>query len=220
MSLSSHPALPLVVFVAETCVVSLCTVRTILLTKGWKGLASFLGFFEVSIWLFAIGQVMRNLSSLDCSLAFAGGFCLGNYLGVIIEQKLAMGHVVVQVATRQASDGLVETLRSASYGVTCLNATGAMGPVQVFFTVVPRRELSHVLALIQRFDGRAFYSVHYLQAAAAGVFPVARRRVAQVLPASLRNVSGPAAGFDGSVASRHVPPKPRKSPTPAASAAG
>src|SRR5438445_8375460 len=74
--------LPLLVFFAETCVVTLSTVRTIFVARGWKSLAPLLGFFEVSIWLFAITQVMQNLTNLSCSIAFAGGFSLGNFLGI------------------------------------------------------------------------------------------------------------------------------------------
>ncbi|HZU37828.1 MAG TPA: DUF5698 domain-containing protein [Gemmataceae bacterium] len=176
MSLPESSYLPVIVFVAETCVVTLCIMRTILVTRGWKGLAACLGFFEVSIWLFAIGQVMSNLNRIDCALAFAGGFSLGNFLGVMLEQKLALGHVVVQVTTQNDAAALVTSLRSGSYGVTSVNARGARGPFQVVYTVVPRRELAKVLSLVQNFDRQAFYAVHYLQTTAAGVFPNLRSR--------------------------------------------
>ena len=176
MSLPESSYLPVIVFVAETCVVTLCIMRTILVTRGWKGLAACLGFFEVSIWLFAIGQVMSNLNRIDCAMAFAGGFSLGNFLGVMLEQKLALGHVVVQVTTQNDAGALVTSLRSGSYGVTSVNARGARGPVQVIYTVVPRRELANVLSLVQDFDRQAFYAVHYLQTTAAGVFPNVRSR--------------------------------------------
>jgi uncharacterized protein YebE (UPF0316 family) len=74
--------LPLLVFVAEVCVVTLSTIRIIFVSRGMKVLASVLGFFEISIWLFAIGQIMQNLSDFGCYLAFSGGFTLGNYLGI------------------------------------------------------------------------------------------------------------------------------------------
>ena len=168
--------LPLVVFAAETCVVTLCTVRLIFLTRGWKGPAAGLGFFEVSIWLFAIGQVMSNLNRIDCGVAFAGGFSLGNFLGVILEKKLALGAVVVQVTTSNDASNLVTKLHAARFGVTSASANGARGPVQVICTVVPRRDLPRVLALVQDFDRQAFYAVHNLQTTAAGVFPKLRSR--------------------------------------------
>src|SRR5215471_4871039 len=83
---SAFSFLPLLVFVAELTVVTLSTLRIIFLSRGNKLLAPILGFFEVTIWLFAIGQVMQNLQDPGCFLGFAGGFTLGNFLGILIEK--------------------------------------------------------------------------------------------------------------------------------------
>lgn len=91
--------LPLLIFVAETVVVTISTMRIIFIGRGFKKLAAGIGFFEVSIWLFAIGQVMTNLDSPLCFAAFAGGFVSGNYLGMSLEQRLAFGSVLVRVIT-------------------------------------------------------------------------------------------------------------------------
>jgi uncharacterized protein YebE (UPF0316 family) len=169
--LTQVPILPVLVFLAETCVVTLCTVRTICIARGRKCLAAFLGFFEVSIWLFAIGQIMQNLTDVGCYLAFAGGFSLGNFLGVTIEAKLALGNVVVQITAKKDANDLVESLKEAGYGVTVLAANGATGPVQVVFTVVKRKELEKVVFIIKGFDPKAFYSVKDLQLASEGISP-------------------------------------------------
>src|SRR5947208_15051500 len=105
------PWLILFIFVAEMCVVTLSTLRTIFLAKGMRLLAPVLGFFEVSIWLFAIGSVMRNLGDGRCALAFAGGFTVGTFLGILIEQKLALGSVVVRTITNKAVALLTGTPR-------------------------------------------------------------------------------------------------------------
>ena len=168
--------LPMIVFAAEVCVVTLSTVRIIALGRGNKGLAALLGLFEVTIWLFAISQVMQNLSSLSCAAAFAVGFALGNYVGVVLDQKLALGSLVVQVITPRDPEDLLASLQAANYGVTCVDGRGKAGPVQLILTVIPRRELANVVALLKRFDPNVFYSVDSLQIAAAGVFPLARPR--------------------------------------------
>jgi uncharacterized protein YebE (UPF0316 family) len=168
------------------CVVTLGTMRTIFISRGMKILAPLLGFFEVAIWLFAIGQIMQNLTNLNCYLAFAGGFTLGNFLGVLLENKLALGSVVVHITTRKDARELMAGLRSAEYGVTVLDARGATGPVQVVFTVIKRKELANVVALIKRFDPRAFYSVNDLQSASEGIFPAPKTRNGSVVPVSVR----------------------------------
>ncbi len=163
--------LPAIIFLAETIVVTLSTIRIIFIARGMKALASVVGLFEVSIWLFAIGQVMRNLSDLRCSAAFAGGFTLGNYLGVLIHDMLAIGHLVVRIITNKDADTLVGRLKSADYGVTCVDARGAKGPVRIVMTIIKRRDLPHIQDIIKSFNERVFYSVEDLHSTTEGVFP-------------------------------------------------
>ncbi len=181
-------ALPLSIFVAEVCVVTLSTVRIIFVSRGRKLLAPLLGFFEIAIWLFAIGQIMKNLSDVGCYLAFAAGFTLGNFLGILLEGRLALGTLVVRIITPRDVARLSESLRTAGYGVTSLEGRGGTGPVHVVFTVVPRKELANVTAIVRAFDPEAFYSVDDIQAAARGVFPVPRKRVKRLLPFAVPSV--------------------------------
>ena len=154
--------LPIVVFLAEMTVVTISTMRIICISRGYKNWAAGLGFFEVSIWLFAIGQVMSNLDRPLCFAGFAGGFVTGNYLGMTLEQRIAFGSVLVRVITGRDSSRLVELLRSCGCGVTRVGAHGLQGPVEIVFTVIQRRRLGHVLAVIRQFDADAFYSIDAL----------------------------------------------------------
>lgn len=180
--LSLHDSLPLYIFAAEVCVVTLSTMRTIFVARGMKFLAPLLGAFEVSIWLFAIGEVMKNLSDWRCSAAFAGGFTLGNFLGILLEEKLAMGSVGVRMITHRDASRLIDPLRAAGYGVTCIDAEGATGPVHVIYTVIKRKELERVLMIARRFHPQLFYSVDDLHSAAVGVAPLSRRRWGGLAP--------------------------------------
>jgi uncharacterized protein YebE (UPF0316 family) len=177
--------LPLMIFLAEVCVVTLSTLRIIFIARGRKVLAPLIGFFEIVVWLFAIGQVMKNLGDPSCYFAFAAGFTLGNFLGILVEGRLALGTLVVRVITPRDATGLVDGLREAGYGVTCQEGRGAAGPVRVILTVVPRKQLPDVTAIIRAFDSEAFYAVEDVQAAARGVFPAARREPRGWLPAPL-----------------------------------
>ncbi len=174
--------LPLLVFVSELCVVTLSTLRTIAVARGMKYLAPLLGVFEVSIWLFAIGQVMQNLNSPLCAAGFAAGFASGNFLGLVIEEKLAIGNLVIRVISRRDVGELVASLKEAKYGVTCIEAQGATGPVQIVLTVIKRKQLANVVALLKRFDPKVFYSVDDIQSAEAGIFPLPRSRARGLLP--------------------------------------
>jgi uncharacterized protein YebE (UPF0316 family) len=178
--------LPLIIFIAEVCVVTISTVRIIFLSQRQKFLAMLLGVFEVSIWLFAIGKVMQNLDNPLCSVAFAAGFAIGNYLGVVIEQKLAIGNLVVRIITPKNGGEIIASLKAANYGVTSLDAQGAKGPVQVILTVIPRKDLPTVVGILKTCDEHVFYSVDDLQLASAGVFPEGRERARMLLPGLLR----------------------------------
>jgi uncharacterized protein YebE (UPF0316 family) len=180
--ISSTTALPLLIFVAETCVVTLGTIRIIFVSRGLKVLASTLGFFEVSIWLFAIGQIMQNLSALSCYAAFAAGFSTGNFFGVLIEKKLAIGNLGVHIVTNKDPRGLVTRLLAADYGVTCMDGYGATGPVKIVFTIVKRKNLPDVAAIIKDFDTNAFYAVDEVQSVEAGVFPASKGRTRGLIP--------------------------------------
>jgi uncharacterized protein YebE (UPF0316 family) len=177
--------LPVAIFVAEVLVVSLNTLRVIAISRNMKRLAPLLGIGEISVWLFAIGQIMKNLNDPICYVAFAGGFTLGNYLGLWIEEKLALGTLVVQVITRRDVAPLLSTLRASNHGVTHFEGQGATGPVQLVFTVIQRKALPAVVQVIRQFDPRAFYYVDAVQKTAAGIFPLQRHepRLATHVPA-------------------------------------
>jgi uncharacterized protein YebE (UPF0316 family) len=168
--------LPVAIFVAEVLVVTLNTLRVIAISRNMKVVAPLLGLVEIAVWLFAIGQIMKNLNDPVCYIAFAGGFTLGNYLGLWIEEKLALGHLVVRVITRRDAQPLIATLRASNHGVTHFNGHGATGPVQLVFTVIRRKMLPEVLRAIHAFDPRAFHSVDAIQATASGIFPLQRSR--------------------------------------------
>lgn len=178
----SEGSLPLFIFVAEACVVTISTMRTIFVARGMKYLAPLLGMFEVSIWLFAIGEVMKHLNDWHCSAAFAGGFTLGNFLGILLEEKLAMGSLGVHMITHRDAGPLIEALRSADYRVTAIEAEGSTGPVHVVYTVVRRKDLERVLGIARRFHPNVFYSVDDLHSAAAGGTPLGRRRWGGLVP--------------------------------------
>src|SRR5207302_287248 len=127
--------LPLLVFVAELCVVTIGTIRIIFVARGFKLLAPLFGFAEVLMWLFAISQVMDNLTDPKCFLAFAGGFALGNYVGLVLNEKLAIGISAVQIVTHKDAAELVRRLSAADFGVTSLEGQGATGKVRVVFTI-------------------------------------------------------------------------------------
>ncbi len=172
MTLSGYTLLlSLGIFLAEMCVVTLGTMRIIFVARGRSLLAPILGFFEVTTWLFAITQVMQHLTSVECFLGFALGFSAGNYLGMLLERKLAIGKALVRIITRRDDDELIRQLQSANFGYTRVRGEGATGPVRIVMTVVKRRQLEELIRLIETCEPRPFYAIDDLQDASEGIFP-------------------------------------------------
>jgi uncharacterized protein YebE (UPF0316 family) len=180
----SYWMLPLLIFAAELTVVTCGTLRIIFVSRGDKLLAPLLGFIEVTVWLFAISQVMKNVSDGCCFFAFAAGFTVGNFLGILIEKKLALGLAQVSIVAPPDCRDLIEELRARDFGVTCVRGQGSQGPVDVVFTVVKRRQLPKVLHLVEA--AGAFYTVDEVTSVSQGIFPSAMRATSSHSPGFTR----------------------------------
>jgi len=163
--------LPVLIFIARVCDVSLGTIRVIFVSRGYRYLAPLLGFFEISIWLMAIGQIMRDLNNVAAYLAYATGFAMGTFAGITLEERLSLGMVIVRVITKRDCTPLIDRLKAERYGLTMLDAEGATGPVTILFTVLKREDLPRVVGIIKEFNPHAFYSVEDVRTASEGVFP-------------------------------------------------
>ncbi|MFV0481533.1 MAG: DUF2179 domain-containing protein [Campylobacteraceae bacterium] len=150
--------IPLLICLARITDVTIGTVRIIFVSKGMKNIAPILGFVEICIWLTAITQVMENLTNPINFFAYALGYSLGNYLGIYIEGKIALGAVVIRIITKRDSHSLITKLREKG-SVTVIDAEGNNGPVNVIFMVIKRAEINQVLPIILHFNPNAVYSI-------------------------------------------------------------
>ena len=161
--------IPTLIFIAGLTYVSLGTIRIIFVARGRRFLSPLLGFVEVSIWLVAISQVMSNVSNIAAYFAYAAGFAAGNYAGIIIEEKMALGILVVRIIVTDNEGGLKNRLAAAGFGVTSIEAKGIHEKVQLLFTVVRRKDLGQVISIINESHANAFYSVEDARHVAEGV---------------------------------------------------
>lgn len=155
--------LPLFIFLARIFDVSLGTLRIIFVTKGMRLVAPLVGFFEVLIWLLAISRIMQDLDNWVSYVAYAGGFATGNFVGMYLEERLAIGHEMIRVITRKDATSLIEELREMGYGVTSVKAEGIEGEVAVIYIIARRRMISEVLDKINYFNPRALYTVESIK---------------------------------------------------------
>ncbi len=157
--------LPLLIIISRITDISLGTLRIIYLAKGKRVIVPILGFFKVLIWLVAISQVMQNLTNVFYYLAYATGFALGNYLGIVIEEKLAIGKLIFRIVTRYDCENLIHKLRENKFRVTVIDAEGDSGPVKIIFTVIKRKNKQKVIQYIKDNNPHAFFTIDEVKAA-------------------------------------------------------
>lgn len=163
--------IPVLIFFARIIDVSIGTIKLVFITKGMKKISPILGFFEVLVWLLAISQIMQNLTNFINYIAYAGGFAAGTYVGLYIEEKLAMGNYIIRIITKKKPDRLVKYLRWYGYGATIVEATGGSGKSNIILTVIKRKDIEKVASSIKKFNPMAFYSIEDIKYVTKGKFP-------------------------------------------------
>jgi uncharacterized protein YebE (UPF0316 family) len=158
-NLYSYVLLPLLIFTARICDVSINTIRIIYVLGGRRFTATLMGFFESFIWLMAISQIFEHLDNWICYVAYPAGFASGIFVGMIIEERIAYGKVIVRIITRKGITGLIEYLNSQQFRYTHVNAEGQDGPQNLVFTVLERENLDGLLLKLKQILPTAFYTV-------------------------------------------------------------
>ncbi len=149
----------LLIFLARLTDVSMGTMRTILIIRGRRGIASISAFFEIMVWVLGVSRVITQLDNWYYIVAFALGFAAGNYLGSFIEEKIAMGYSFAYVVPRNKQSTLAETLRKHGFGVTVIKGDGLRGTEFVYNVVLRRRDTRRFIKTLETNDKSAFYTI-------------------------------------------------------------
>jgi len=162
--------IPLLIFCARIIDVSLGTIRIIMVSKGYRVMSSLFGFFEAFIWVTAASQVMQNLNNFYYYVVWGLGYASGTYIGILFEQKLSLGQVIVRVITNKDASELVAVLKERKYHLTAVDAEGVHGPVKLIFMVLKRIDMKGVIGIIKTFNPKAFYSVEDVRSVSGSYF--------------------------------------------------
>jgi len=151
----------ILVFFAKIIEVSLTTVRTVLITRGEKLYASIIGFVEVFIWLYVIGTVLVGINDEPLRMvAYALGFACGNYIGCILEDKLALGLMTINaIVSEKDGEKLASILRAENVGVTLIEAEGLKEEKKMLILHVKRKRKCQIIKLIQNSNINAVISL-------------------------------------------------------------
>jgi uncharacterized protein YebE (UPF0316 family) len=163
--------MPLAIFLARVTDVSIGTVRTILVLRGRKYWAVGLGFIESMIWISAASFVLSSLDQWTHILAYCAGFATGNFIGITIESRLAIGFQAVHCVSRHGQAPVSNVLSAAGWHVTTYQAELDRQPAEHCVVVTPRRQASQVMALARNADPGAIISIEEVRHFSGGALP-------------------------------------------------
>jgi uncharacterized protein YebE (UPF0316 family) len=151
--------MPLVIFALRVSDMSLDTLRVLFVIRSQRGLAWVLGFFQSLVWVVAITTVLSNLGNLWNVVGYAAGFATGNVVGIVIEEKLALGHGHMRIISSSRGTAIAQAIRDAGYAATELAGRGRDGTVTVINSSVLRRDVRRVQQQVKEIDPNAFITV-------------------------------------------------------------
>ncbi len=160
----------LLIFLARLTDVSMATIRMIMVVRGKRVIAACIGFVEVTIYVLAIGKVLSGMDNPLNVLAYASGFATGNYVGIFLEEKMALGNIIVQVISDYEVTQLVEKLRNNGFGVTVIEGYGREGIRHLLNVSLQRKHLSKLYNVVDNHDKKAFVTVTDARAIRGGYF--------------------------------------------------
>ncbi len=160
--------LPLLIFLSRIADQSIGTLRLIFVSKGYKYLAPILGFFEVIIWLLAVSQIFKQLDNFLYYIAYGAGFAAGNFIGILLDEKLSLGTVLVRIIPKRDTSLLVARLQELNFGLTTMAANGSKGPVDVVMIIIPRKRTKELIRVVNEFNPNAFFTVEEVKSVSNG----------------------------------------------------
>jgi uncharacterized protein YebE (UPF0316 family) len=145
-----------VIFGLRVTDMTLDTLRVLFVMRGRKAIAWILGFFQALVFVIAITSVLRDLTNPLNIIGYAAGFASGVVVGMMIEERLAVGHVHMRIISSRLGTGIAEKLREEGYAVTEVPARGKDGMVTMLNCSVRRKDIHQVQIMVNQVDQDAF----------------------------------------------------------------
>lgn len=176
--LDTYPwALPFIIFFGRLCDVPLSTLRIMFVARGDRKLAPLVGFGEIFLWIIIISQVISRADGIISYLCYAAGFAAGTYIGIIMEEKLAIGFYKYQIFMKRSGVKLLQIFNKHNFGATLFHGEGFESPSTMVETIIHRKQKNVLEDIIHKYDPEAFVIVEPIKEKAFGIFSVRKRFV-------------------------------------------
>jgi len=142
------------IFLAKLLEVAIATVRMVLTTRGNRIAASLLAAVEIAIWIVVTSTVLLGLADDPLrAVAFGLAFVVGIYLGIIIEDKLALGLAQIEcIAGYDEAKIITAKLREKTFGVTTFDCEGLDGKKLSVNLKVHRKDIPKVMCILREHE--------------------------------------------------------------------
>ncbi len=164
----------LFILVLRVVGISTSTLGTILTVHGRKLPAILAGSLSTLIYIVAIARVVNNLSNVWNVSAYVIGFGLGTWVGMILEERIALGFAEVRIIS--TGNKVAAALRQAGFGATEMYGRGQENLVGIVDAIVPRKNVQHVIELVESVDSKAIVTVSEARTVQRGYWKPDRRR--------------------------------------------
>lgn len=151
----------LIIFVAKIIEVSLSTLKSVFVIRGEKIYASLIGSIEISMWLGVASKVLATVNEDPTkAVAYVLGYGIGVYVGLTIEEFLALGYSMIQIIVPKKEGNIIaKEIRNAGFGVTTMNGEGMDSDKVIILTHSKRKEKKNVLKVVERMNINAVISI-------------------------------------------------------------
>ncbi|GAB3059586.1 DUF2179 domain-containing protein [Salinicoccus sesuvii] len=190
-AISQNPWLMvMVIFAVNIVYVSFLTMRTISTLKGYRYTAASFSILETFVYVIGLGLVLENLDQFQNVVAYALGFGAGILVGLKIEEKLALGYLVVNVITAEKDKDLPTNIRDLGYGVTHGYQYGRDGERTTLQILTPRKYEHKLINTVKELDEKAFIITHEPKNITGGFWTkgVKRKRLKNYEPENVEEV--------------------------------
>ena len=160
----------LFVFAMRVIDMSLDTLRLLFVMRGRKLLAGGIGVIQATVFILAVSAVLKGPLDPLTVAGYALGFGAGVVIGMLAEQRLALGHAMLRVYAPNSGEAIAEGLRAAGFAVTEFSAHGRDGEITVINSAIARRDIAKAQDTVRQIEPGAFVTVDEIQPLQRGYF--------------------------------------------------
>jgi uncharacterized protein YebE (UPF0316 family) len=142
------------IFFAKLLEVSIATVRVVLTARGNRLISSLLAAVEVTLWIIVASTVLLGITEDPLrAVAYGLAYAIGIYVGIAIEDKLALGLAQIEViAEQEEAMPIISKLRGFGYGVTTFACEGLEGQKLSIVLKIHRKDIPPTIRLLKEYE--------------------------------------------------------------------